>query len=39
MVTDKQVRRFFAMKNKYQHLYQAADAAGMSTKTACKYLK
>ena len=39
MVTDEQVRRFFKMKNKYQHLYQAADAAGMSTKTAGKYLK
>lgn len=39
MVTDRQVRRLFAMKNKYQYLYQAADAAGMSTKTARKYLK
>jgi hypothetical protein len=39
MVTDKQVRRLFTMKNKYQHLYQAADAAGMSPKTARKYLK
>jgi hypothetical protein len=39
MVTDEQVRRLFKMKNKYQHLYQAADAAGMSTKTARKYLK
>ena len=39
MVTDKQVRRLFAMKNKYQYLYQAADAAGMSNKTARKYLK
>ncbi|MFQ5770449.1 MAG: IS21 family transposase [bacterium] len=27
------------MKNKYQHLYQAADAAGMSSKTARKYLQ
>ena len=27
------------MKNKYQYLYQAADAAGMSNKTARKYLK
>ena len=39
MVTDQQVRRLFAMKNKYQHLYQAADTAGMSTKTARKYFK
>jgi len=39
MVTDEQVRRLVKMKNKYQHLYQAADAAGMSTKTAGKYLK
>lgn len=39
MVTDEQVRRLFAMKNRYQHLYQAADAAGMSTKTARKYLR
>jgi len=39
MVTDKQVRTLLKKKNKYQHLYQAADAAGMSTKTARKYLK
>jgi len=39
MVTDEQVRRLLAMKNKYQHLYQAADAAGMSTKTARKYIQ
>ena len=39
MVTDEQVRRLFKMKNKHQHLYQAADTAGMSTKTARKYLK
>lgn len=38
MVTDEQVRRLFTMKNRYQHLYQAADAAGMSGKTARKYL-
>ena len=38
MVTDEQVRRLFKMENKHQHLYQAADAAGMSTKTARKYL-
>ncbi len=39
MVTDKQVRRLFAMKNKVKYLYQLADKAGMSTKTARKYLK
>jgi len=39
MVTDEQVRRLFQMKNRYEHLYQAADAAGMSTKTARKYLQ
>ena len=39
MVTDKQVRRLFAMKNKCKTLYQLADKAGMSTKTARKYLK
>jgi hypothetical protein len=30
MVTDKQVRRLFAMKNKVKYLYQLADKAGMS---------
>jgi len=39
MVTGEQVRRLLKMKNKYQHLYQAADAAGMSPKTARKYLQ
>ena len=39
MVTDLQVRRLFAMQNRFEHLYQAADAAGISSKTACKYLK
>jgi hypothetical protein len=39
MVTDLQVRRLLAMYNKYQYLYQAADAAGISSKTAHKYLK
>jgi len=39
MVIDKQVRKLFAMKNKVTHLYQLADAAGMSTKTARKYLQ
>ena len=39
MVTDEQVRRLLKMKNRYQYLYQAADAAGMSTKTARKYIQ
>jgi predicted site-specific integrase-resolvase len=39
MVTDLQVRRLFDMRNKHKHLYQAADAAGISRKTARKYLK
>ncbi len=39
MVKDKQVRRLFAMKNKCKTLYQLADKAGISTKTARKYLK
>ena len=39
MVTDQQVRRLFSMQNKYEHHYQAADAAGISSKTARKYLK
>ncbi len=39
MVTDEQVRRLFAMKNKAKYLYQLADKAGMSTKTARRYLK
>ena len=39
MVTDRQVRRLFDMQNKYKHLYQVADAAGISRKTARKYLK
>lgn len=39
MVTDEQVRRLLYMKNKHQYLYQAADAAGMSTKTARKYIQ
>ena len=30
MVTDLQVRRLFAMKNKVKYLYQLADKAGMS---------
>jgi len=39
MVTDRQVRRLLEMYNKYKYLYQAADAAGISRKTARKYLK
>jgi hypothetical protein len=39
MVTDQQVRRLCAMQNKYEHQYQVADAAGISSKTAGKYLK
>ena len=39
MVTDKQVRRLFAMQNKHKYKYQAADAAGLDIKTARKYLQ
>jgi len=39
MVTDQQVRRLFTVQNKYEHQCQAADAAGISGKTAHKYLK
>ncbi len=39
MVTDLQVRRLFDMQNKHEYLYQAADKAGISSKTAHKYLK
>jgi hypothetical protein len=39
MVTDQQVRRLFDVQNRYEHHYQAADAAGISRKTAHKYLK
>ena len=39
MVTDLQVSRLFAMQNRFEHLYQAADAAGISRKTVRKYLK
>jgi len=31
MVTDKQVRRLFAMKNKVKYLYQFADTAGLKS--------
>jgi hypothetical protein len=37
-MVDQQVRGLFAMQNKYEHLYQAADASGMNGKTARKYL-
>ena len=39
MVTDQQVRRLFAVQNKYEYQYQAADMAGISSKTARNYLK
>jgi hypothetical protein len=39
MVTDQQVRRLFDVQNKYEYQYQAADAAGISSKTAHKYLR
>ena len=39
MVTDLQVRRLFDMRKKHEYLYQAADAAGISSKAAHKYLK
>ena len=38
MVTDQQVRRLFDVQNRYEHQYQAADAAGINRKTAHKYL-
>ena len=39
MVTDQQVGRLFDMQHKHEYQYQAADAAGMSSKTARKYLQ
>ena len=39
MVKNLQVRRLFDVQNEYEHKYQVADAAGMSSKTARKYLK
>jgi len=39
MVTDQQVRILFTVQNKYEYRYQAADAAGISSKTARKYRK
>ncbi len=38
MVTDQQIRRLVTMKEK-ETLYRAADKAGMSEKTARKYIK
>jgi hypothetical protein len=38
MVTDQQVRRLFDVQNRYEYQYQVADAAGISRKTAHKYL-
>ena len=39
MVTDQQVRRLFMFKNKETYLYRAADKAGMTERTAYKYIK
>lgn len=39
MVTDQQVRRLLMFKNREKYQYQAADKAGMSERTAYKYLK
>ena len=39
MVTDQQVKRLFDVRNKHKYQYQVADAAGISRKTARKYLK
>ncbi len=38
MLTDQQFERLLSMKHKKQHFYQVADAAGVSAKTARKYL-
>jgi len=38
MLTEKQFERLLSMKHKKQHFYQVADAAGVSAKTARKYL-
>ena len=38
MLTDKQFERLLSMKHKKQYFYQLADAAGVSPKTARKYL-
>jgi len=39
MLTDKQFERLLSMKHKKEYFYQVADAAGVSAKTARKYLK
>lgn len=39
MLTDKQFERLLSMKHKKQYFYQVADAAGVSAKTARKYLR
>jgi len=39
MVTDQQVRRLFMFKNKKIPQYRAADKAGMTERTAYKYIK
>ena len=39
MITDQQFERLLSMKNKKEYFYQVADAAGVSAKTARKYLK
>jgi hypothetical protein len=39
MVTDQQVRRLFMYKNKEKYQYMAVDKAGMTERTAYKYIK
>lgn len=39
MITDQQFERLLSMKHKKEHFYQVADSAGVSAKTARKYLK
>ncbi len=39
MVSDQQGTRLFEMENKVDHLYRAAHLAGMSGKTARKYIR
>ena len=39
MVTDHQVRRLFMFNKKEKYRYQAADKAGLTDRTAYKYLK
>lgn len=39
MVTDQQVRRLFMFKSKETYQYRAADKAGMTERTAYKYIK